>query len=428
MAQRPLPLILPCVLFGCLLSSEPVFPQSPEETSPTAPAEPPSAQPESPEPLPSDSVPSPAAQSDHQPLPEPPAHEPEDQIALLGDLRSAVRASPDSADDRLRLADALYRIGDLESAVDEYRIAVRLNPDQTIARLRLGVALMTKQDWHGALAELKASVKSQPDLVQAHYNLGTVHYTLGNSKAAIQSYQDALQLQPEFPDARYRLALVLKLANRGKEAAEEWERAAEGGVAKAAYFLGNAYRTGQGVEKNQLLAISWWVRAAEQGVPQAVESLVQFRQAALKSPKGKEAQALGEYRRTLWRSVENLSPTDDTPSAGAALVKAGRAQDAVPLLIREAYALPETARPLLETLYEHGADGELAPFDPRILRFFESAAAAGLPGSRLMLAQIYARGLGVEPDPLKAQTLLKGFAKGPGESPPKSERGTTKKP
>lgn len=427
MAPRAFPSLLACVMLLSLFSPAAVLPQPTDDQPSVIPSEPSTPSPEASQALPSEPASSQADAPEPEPGPDPTAQGQDDPIAVLRDRRRAVLASPDGAEDRLRLADALYRIGDLESAIDEYRVAVRLNPALTEARLYLGVALMAKQDWHGALTELIASVKSDPDLVQAHYNLGTVHYTLGNSKAAIESYREALRLQPEFPDARYRLALVLKLANKVKEAAEEWEQAAEGGVAKAAYFLGNAYRSGQGVDKDQVLAVAWWVRAAEQGVPQAVDSLVQFRQAALKSPKGREALALAEYRRSLWRGVEGLSHGENTESAGAALVQAGRAEEAVPILIREAYASPETARPLLETLYEHGVDQVLAPFDPRILRFFESAAAAGLPGSRLMLAQIYARGLGVEPDPERAKALLKGFAKGSAGSPPR-ETGSKKKP
>jgi hypothetical protein len=40
----------------------------------------------------------------------------EDAVFMLGKLRRAVLASPNSADDRLKLAQGLYRIGDLDAA------------------------------------------------------------------------------------------------------------------------------------------------------------------------------------------------------------------------------------------------------------------------------------------------------------------------
>lgn len=345
-------------------------------------------------------------------------HEREDPVMILGERRGSVRTAPDSAEDRLKLADALSRIGDIESALDEYRVAIRLQPESAQAHLQLAVALMAKQEWRSALTELKAAVRLQPTLVQAHYNMGTIHYTLGNLNAAIQSYQEALGLQPYFPDAHYHLALVMKLANREKEAVQELEIAAQGGVAKAHYFLGNAYRSGQGTEKNVTLAVTSWVRAAEQGVTQAIEALAQIRQVSLKRSRNKDAQAaaqaLRNYRSSLWQEFPDLTRTDEVESVGAALVKAGRAQDAVPVLIREAYSSPETAQPLLEILYEQGVESQLPPFDIRILRFFQTTAAAGFPSSRVMLAQIYARGLGVPPDTEKANALLKGFSKGHG--------------
>lgn len=406
-------LVLVTLLFTSLIVHLPVYSssaQTPDEQTPPTPAETPPTTPAEP--------PSPAPHQDEHALPELSPQEREDPVMILGELRGSVRSSPDTAENRLKLADALYRIGDIESALDEYRVAIRLRPDIAQAHLHLAVALMAKQDWRTALTELNEAVRLQPTLVQAHYNMGTIQYTLGNLKAAIQSYHEALRLQPYFPDAHYHLALVLKLANREKEAVQEMEIAAQGGVAKAHYFLGNAYRSGQGTEKNIAMAIASWVRAAEHGVTQAFEALGQLRQASHKGSRNKDAQAaaqaLRDYRSNLWREFPDVTRADEAESIGAALVKVSRAEDAVPVLIREAYVSPETARPILETLYEHGVEGQLPPFDPRILRFFETAAAAGLPGSRVMLAQIYARGLGVPQDAEKAKTLLKGFAKGQG--------------
>src|SRR3712207_6368313 len=41
-----------------------------------------------------------------------------DPIILLGELRSAVRTSPDRVDDRVKLAQVLYQIGDLDAALE----------------------------------------------------------------------------------------------------------------------------------------------------------------------------------------------------------------------------------------------------------------------------------------------------------------------
>ncbi|HXF93525.1 MAG TPA: tetratricopeptide repeat protein [Nitrospiraceae bacterium] len=341
-----------------------------------------------------------------------------DLSAAIAQLRQATRLKPDAAEARLKLADALYQFGDVESAIEEYRVLTRLEPDLAQAHLGLGTALMVKQDWRTALAEFREALRLDAGLAQAHYNMGTIHYTTRDFPAAIQSYREALKLKPDFPDAHYHLGLVLKVANRDAEAAEELQIAATNGVPKAQYFLGSAYRSGHGVPKNLLLAIAWWVRAAEQGMSQASEALAQLRQTTLsKGPRAqKEAQAalraFQQYLAELEQDFPDLARPDDAESVGASLLKADRAQDAIPVLIREAYALHEPSQSLLEKLYEEGIEGQVSPYDSRILNYFQTTAAAGLPRSRLMLARIYAKGLGVAPDGAKAKAMLKGFSKG----------------
>jgi len=61
------------------------------------------------------------------------------------------------------------------------------------------------------------------------------------------------------------------------------EDAANNGIPQAQYSIGNAYRHGQGVEKNMALAIRWWTKAMESGQQRAAESLSQLRRQALSS-------------------------------------------------------------------------------------------------------------------------------------------------
>ncbi|MEK7351364.1 MAG: tetratricopeptide repeat protein, partial [Nitrospirota bacterium] len=97
-------------------------------------------------PLPSSEAPPAPLSTDMQQLPELLPHEQEDAVVALGELRNAVRLSPDNADDRLKLAQGLYRIGDLDAALDECRMALKLKPNNARAYLQLGVTLMAKQD------------------------------------------------------------------------------------------------------------------------------------------------------------------------------------------------------------------------------------------------------------------------------------------
>lgn len=334
----------------------------------------------------------------------------------LVDLRDAVQTFPNSLRDHLELADTLYRVGDVDQAIDEYRIALKLKPDSAKTHMQLGVASMTKQDWRTAMVELKEAIRLDPDLTQAHYNLGTVYYTTGNLKGAIQAYQRALELQNHFPDARYRLALVLKLNHRDQESAQSMEEAARGGVAQAQYFIGNAYRTGQGVEKNAALAVYWWTKALALGHQPAATSLSQLRRQALSStqPEAKRQEALEafrNYRDKFWDNFPDLSRDGETETLGTTLLKQNRSDQAVSVLLQESYALSEAAQIELARLYEMGWEPHLAPFDKRIVTSFEITANDGFVPAKKILASIYAKGIGTIPDLPKAKAQLKGLPK-----------------
>ncbi|HEX6210167.1 MAG TPA: tetratricopeptide repeat protein [Methylomirabilota bacterium] len=297
-------------------------------------------------------------------------------------LRETLRLQPELTAARVSLGLALHALGDLDAAVEELRAALRRQPDAIDARLMLARVLVARQDWAAAREELDRVVRAQPERVDAHYVLGVVRYALGDGAGAIEAYRSVLALDPLQQDARYNLALVLKLARREAEATPEFITAARAGHARAQYFAGAACAAGLGVERNLPAAIDWWFRAAEQGVAQADDALAQLRQVALGRGRGGSAerqaaeQAFAEYRAALWRDFPDL-PADGEETLGGALLRQGRAGEAVAMLIREASALSEPAQRQLQTLYEQGVDG-LPARDPRILSYMRGAAAEGL--------------------------------------------------
>jgi len=305
-----------------------------------------------------------------------------DMIGASALLREALRLQPDLGEARASLGLTLYAMGDLDAAVDELRGLLRVRPDLAEARLTLAVALVARQDWPAARAELESALAARPDLVQASYTLGVVRYAQGDLTGAIDAYRHVLAREPRAQDARYNLALVLKLARRDAEATPEFLAAAQAGIPRAQYFAGAAYATGVGVERDLVAAITWWMRAAELGVGQAEEGLAQLRQAASgrsRRPPGERQaieQAFAEYRTRLWLYYPGLVREGNEP-LGAALLRQGRAGEAVAVLIREAAALSEPAQRLLETLYDQGVDGQLPAHDARILAYLKSAAAEG---------------------------------------------------
>jgi TPR repeat protein len=360
--------------------------------------------------------PPPEALGEEHSLPPSPMLEPVNAVTALGESRGAVRLAPDDPVHRLELAQALYRLGDLEAAMEECRAAIKLQPDDAKAHVQLGIMLIAKQDWRAAASVLHEAIRLDPGLTDAHYSLGSVHYSLGHVNDAVQSYRQALALQPYLPDARYRLALLLKLSKQEREAAQLMEEAALGGVPQAQFFLGNVYKNGQGVEKDLGKAVWWWTRAAEYGNQPSADLLGKLRRQALSRDqperKRREAQeAFGAYRRRLWEEYREYSPVDDNETIGMRLLHDHRRDAAVPMLLREGYALSEPAQVELGRLYEQGWDNVLPPHDKKILACFELTAADGFHRAQRTLARIYAKGIGVPANVPKAKAILKGFSK-----------------
>lgn len=370
-----------------------------------------------------ETIPPPSIES---PMPEPsiaetpppmevPTPATQDAVIVLGELRANARTSPESAEQRLKLAQGLYRIGDLDAAIEECRVAIRLNQDSAKAHLQLGVILMAKQDWRAAASVLKEAIRLDQSIAHAHYSLGSVQYSMGKTAAAIQSYREALEWQSYFPDARYRLALLLKLTHQDREAAQLMEEAALGGVPQAQFFLGNAHKSGQGVEKNLAQAIYWWTKAIELGHQPAAEALSKLRRQAL-SPKRSKRQrealeALRLYRDKLLEQFPDYPRIDNGETLGTTLLMHNRADYALSILLKESFALDELSTGELVRLYQMGWDPHLAPFDQSILTCLETTAAEGFAPAKKALARIYGKGIGLDPDLPKAKSILKGLPK-----------------
>lgn len=382
---------------------------NPEAPSPD-PAPPASSEPEPLEPVGSDAEPHPA--ETHYVLGVARLNT-GDLIGATEELREALRVQPDLVEARMSLGTALYQIGDLDGASEAYHAALRTQPDLVQAHVNLATIHIVKREWAPARNELQVALQLQPDLVRAHYALGLVRYGLGDRRGAIEAYREALQLKPDYADAHYNLGLLLKLANQEGEAAQEFYAAALAGMPKAQYFLGSAHASGRGVERDLIVAVQWWFRAAEQHEPQAMEALSQLRQSIFtknKRPSGERdaiIQAFAEFRNELWKEYPEFD-RQASDCVGAALIQQDRLREALPVLLQEGMALSEPAQAVLETLYERGLEGKLAPYDERIRTFFKMTAEEGVPRARLVMARVYAHGLGVQQDVKKAKALLKG--------------------
>jgi tetratricopeptide (TPR) repeat protein len=326
-------------------------------------------------------------------------------------LREALALRPELTEARTSLALALYAVGDVEGALEELRAAIARDPDAAGARALIAAARLARHEGPAARADLEDLARRHPHRADIFYSLGIARYADRNLAGAAEAYRAVIALEPNHQDARYNLALVLKLAGRETEATPEFLAAAEGGVGRAQYFAGVALAEGLGVPASLPKAVGWWMRAAERGVAPAEEALASLRQVALgrtrrpASERQAAEHAFREYRAGLWSELPDVG-REGEESLGTALVRQRR-PEAVTVLVREAASLDEAAQEQLEILYEHGLAGAVAPYDSRILAWFQTAAADGSTRPRIALAKVYGRGLGVPRDVPRAVALLR---------------------
>ena len=186
---------------------------------------------------------------------------------------------------------------------------------------------------------------------------------------------------------------------------------AKTGNGEAALFLAKAYLNGTGVEGDLNEAIKWFFRADVKQVKEAGETLSLLRRKVFEAPAGDAVAgairaALEDYRtRGLATEYSDLTEGGDGDSVGARLFKAGRKEEAVEVLLREAKALDPAASIYLKIFYFNTVEG-VPERDPRILAHFQMLAEEGDPASREILGRILIEGAGMARNEEKAIEML----------------------
>jgi tetratricopeptide (TPR) repeat protein len=122
--------------------------------------------------------------------------------------RSAAAAAGPSAEVCFRLAELLYRQGDLAGSRERYYVAIELDEDLVEARANLGCVLAELNDFELAVAAFQGALAFHPDYADVHYQLGRTLDDLGQSGEAEVHWRRFLELAPGSPwadEARLRL-------------------------------------------------------------------------------------------------------------------------------------------------------------------------------------------------------------------------------
>lgn len=123
-------------------------------------------------------------------------------------LRLALMDRPQNAEYHFHLADALYRRGNLQGAIERFYVAVECDHEFIEAWTQLGCVLAEVGDYEAARDALQVALDRHPDYPEARFHLAQVFDRLGQSAEAVRHWRQYLtydQFGPWADLARQRL-------------------------------------------------------------------------------------------------------------------------------------------------------------------------------------------------------------------------------
>lgn len=119
---------------------------------------------------------------------------------------------------RLDFAKSLEAMGRVDEALEQYRSAVSHDPGNDAALKALGNALLAARRPSEAVEPLRSAVALAPNDILTAQQLASALEGSGDLPAAEQAYRQVLERMPEATISRGRLAEVLQAQGRGQEA------------------------------------------------------------------------------------------------------------------------------------------------------------------------------------------------------------------
>jgi len=121
-----------------------------------------------------------------------------------------------------QLAERYEDDGQLDAATDLYRAALAAGGPDAELCFRLAELLYRQGDLSAARERYYMTIELDEDYVEARANLGCVLAEAGDRQLAVAAFEGALRYHDGYPDAHYHLAHVLDALGRPQDAAEHW--------------------------------------------------------------------------------------------------------------------------------------------------------------------------------------------------------------
>jgi predicted TPR repeat methyltransferase len=148
-----------------------------------------------------------------------------------------------SVDDAISMAVEAHKGGLIEEAQSVYNDILQVDPDQPDALHYLGVIAHQLGDGEKAISLIEKSISINPNQPDALNNLGNVYKELGQLENAKNAYNRVLELAPEHPDTLVNIGIILRQFSKPKESIGMFLRALEADPehGDAHHNLGNSY-------------------------------------------------------------------------------------------------------------------------------------------------------------------------------------------
>ena len=134
-------------------------------------------------------------------------------------------AAASIVDARRNLAHALYELGRLSEAEQQFELLLGEHPEDPLAHHKLGQLRLRRGQVAEARAEFEEAVRLAPSSAELRTDLAMALSLEGQLEPAIAELHRALEIEPDYFLAHHRLGLVLLAAGRPAEAVASFQRA-----------------------------------------------------------------------------------------------------------------------------------------------------------------------------------------------------------
>jgi tetratricopeptide (TPR) repeat protein len=165
--------------------------------------------------------------------------EPVMSLEVRRELAQALRSGPDSYEDRMRIGDFRFYMGDFTLAGESYRAAHKLRPEDPFALFMLAHASYANSEYQLAVRYLKGALALEPNWGLYEFRLQEFYGDESEYQKHLRNLERQVEMRPNGGDMKFLLAYIYYFSGRFTDAANLLAdiMRKEPDFAQAGYFL-----------------------------------------------------------------------------------------------------------------------------------------------------------------------------------------------